>query len=410
MNRDVLLTVLSRLVTMALLLGAAAIVARSLGPEDQGRYFVAITFAATIVQFANLGLHSSNMYFLARDSSQLAGLLANSFWASLIVGGGAAVALALACQAAGWHLNRGIEYLWLGAAMAPPRMFFMIGSNLLVGLNKLQTYNLVQIGSNLAILCMLSLVGALGGKTRELLGATLVVWIAVAGILMFALMRAAPGPLGFRREIFQAGFHFSAKAYLSCLLAFLVLRSNVFLLQALSGEKEVGLYSIAAQAADVLNILPTSLALVLFPRLAQDEHNGWRVMVRSLWKTAAFMLVACCASAIVAEPAVILVFGRNYLPAAQILWYMLPGAFFLGLMAVVSQYLAAKLFPRGVLDIWAVALIIQTLLSAVLIPRYAGVGAAVSLSVAYGVGFILQVSLACAVAGRTSLCVSNARA
>jgi O-antigen/teichoic acid export membrane protein len=73
---------------------------------------------------------------------------------------------------------------------------------------------------------------------------------------------------------------------------------------------------------------------------------------------------------------------------------MLPGTFFLALIQIVSQYLAAVGFPALQLAIWTAGFLLTCGLSIVLVPWYGGVGAAVSLSIAYTVIFLLQATLA----------------
>jgi O-antigen/teichoic acid export membrane protein len=57
---------------------------------------------------------------------------------------------------------------------------------------------------------------------------------------------------------------------------FLVIRGNVFILNALRGPASVGLYSVASQMGDVLGILPQSMALVLFPTLITAGSGRFR--------------------------------------------------------------------------------------------------------------------------------------
>src|SRR3989442_8842856 len=57
---------------------ASVMVARALGPEGRGLYAVAGALAGVGVQFGNLGLHSANTYFAARDRGLLPRLAGNS--------------------------------------------------------------------------------------------------------------------------------------------------------------------------------------------------------------------------------------------------------------------------------------------------------------------------------------------
>ena len=397
MNRNTIMTVAARILATVFTCGATVVLARCLGPEGQGRYFIAITFAAMIVQLANLGIHSSNTYFLARNSTRFGPLLANSLWISVVFGGlvaALAVLATIAFQSAGWVVTVDPSTLCLGAILVPPRMFYLFGSNLLIGLEKIRAFNYLQVGSAFLLLCTLAAVGSLNGGEIAFLAATCIVWGVLSMGLFFMLWRDCGVRLTFHREVFRAGVRYSAKVFIACLLGFLVLRSNVFLLDAFCGDTEVGLYSVAAQAADVLNLVPATLAMVLFPQMVKEERHSWHKMLYGLAEIAIFMLLSCGVAATFAQAAVQLVLGDRFRGAAEVLLYMLPGVFFLGLISIVSQYLASISFPRRVLDTWLIAFVLQVVLGVLLIPKYAGVGAAIALSITYSVTFVLQICLA----------------
>ena len=60
-------TYATRILLIGIGLVSAVIVARLLGPQGRGIYAVAAATGALGVQFGNLGLHTSNIYFVARD-------------------------------------------------------------------------------------------------------------------------------------------------------------------------------------------------------------------------------------------------------------------------------------------------------------------------------------------------------
>ena len=80
------------------------------------------------------------------------------------------------------------------------------------------------------------------------------------------------------------GFRFATKSYLITLVAFMTLRGNIFLLRREVGPADLGLYSIAAQIAEVLTILPAAVAMILFPSLVRDAEARWdRTRRVTLW-------------------------------------------------------------------------------------------------------------------------------
>src|SRR5262245_3497664 len=67
--------------TRAFLIGAgvaaSVLVTRALGPAGRGLYAVAGVLTSIGVQFGNLGLHSANTFFVARDRRLLSRLAGN---------------------------------------------------------------------------------------------------------------------------------------------------------------------------------------------------------------------------------------------------------------------------------------------------------------------------------------------
>jgi O-antigen/teichoic acid export membrane protein len=402
-SSQVFLTVVSRVVMLVFGFAASVVVGRFLGPQRQGSYVVAITFAAAVTQLINFGLHSSNVYLLARDQTLLGALLGNSLGISVILGTGIACGAAAAGQALGWYHPPQSGYLWIAALMVPARLFFVLAGSLLVALRKIALFNGLQVLNSSLLLCSVVAMMLLAGGVAGFLWATMAAWSITALALLWVLLHWAGRSFHFSSKVFRTGFVYAGKAYIVCLLGFLVLRANIFVLQNLEGENEVGQYSIAAQIMDVLNLAPTSLALVLFPKLIQDTSRRWETTLISLVITGAFMLAACALCAVLLAPLVQLVYGPAYLPAVSILSWMLPATIFYGLTSVISQFLAAAGFPRHVVTIWTLGFIVNLSLSYLLIPRLAGVGASISLSIAYAIIFFLQLALAWAVQSKARI-------
>src|SRR5207249_1798368 len=177
------------------------------------------------------------------------------------------------------------------------------------------------------------------------------------------------------------------------LAGFIVLRLNVFTLQALSGAEQVGYYSVASQISDTLAVLPQSIALVLFPRLAAATTGRFRATMRDAVRTAVLLAFICGVMWAVADPAIRLAFGARFAPAAPVLRAMLPGVLLLGVTAVVSQYLAASGFPGSVVVAWFATIALSAGLGRALVVRYGAIGAAACLSVTYAALFIVLVYL-----------------
>lgn len=381
MFRNVALTVGTRVLLMLLTLLSAVISARFLAPADRGYFFFATTIAVTIAQFGCLGLHSSNVRYLAEDSSRLGVLAGNSLWVSLGVACLAPFVLA-ALVGVGWigaDVPRGV--LAVALIMVPFQLYYLLASNLLVGLERFKTFNALELLNRVsAVLLFLACAWLSGG-----LSGFLVAMLANSAMISIWLWRKLHGLGGRERpdwNIFRITIGYGFRAYLAALLPFIMQRQIVFMLEGLPDEALLGHWSIASRLGDMLLIVPTSIAAVLFPRLMKSESQ-----LRLTWLSAGFvaalMLVGCGVMAALAEPFIRLVFGKAYLPGVPLLYWYLPGIFCLCVIGVLSQLLAARGMPPVLLVIWAGGVILDFVLADHWLAQDGAVGAVQALSLSY---------------------------
>lgn len=402
--KQAIITSLARVFTIAAGLLASILTARYLGPVGRGDYFFVTTLGLLLTQLAQLGLASSNTYLVANDLRLLRSLLNNSLWISLILGLSVVGIAFIAFNILHISFPSGAWILFL---LVPASIFYLLGTNLVVGINKILIFNFFQVASNALIVSLLLFTGLAAGNVANFLLASTLGWVIMAIILLFFLFQYTTGldlcsksksisisALKFDLNCFKSGAKYGIKAYVVALIGLFVLRGNVLLLKYFSNGVELGYYSVATQMSDCLAILPSSVGLILFPNLVRNSQNRWEAMEKNLIYVALIMLISCLLTAILAKPFVEMVFGRSFLPAVQVFWWMIPSAFFLGIILIVSQYLAAIGIPMQLLLAWAMAFVIIIFSSWILIPIYAAKGAAISLSVAYFALFGMVWSLA----------------
>jgi O-antigen/teichoic acid export membrane protein len=364
-------------------LATSIVTARFLGQSGRGEYFFMVTLAALIVQFGNLGLPASNTYFAARDPERTPHLLANAFWVSLGVGGGIGAGIALFAHAAGMLQDTPASYLWLSAALAPPTLFYLLATAVLVGRGQIRSFNALEFTVRAVLLLVLVAAGVAGAEATGFVGVSVVASLggcvaAVALVGRYATISLEPS-----RELIVVGFRYATKAYLVTLLAFVALRGNVFLLRREFGPADLGLYSIAAQIGDVLAVLPAAVALILFPSLVREDGGRWERTVRATLWVAGIMAVVCILAATLAGPVIRFAYGDEFAPSTRVLQIMLPSVFSLAVAGVLSQYLGAIGLPRPLLGVWLGGAVLVLGASLVLVPDHGAAGAAASLSIGH---------------------------
>ncbi len=380
---DVALSLVTRIVLIVAGVFTSVLTARALGVEGRGEYFYIVTLAGLATQFGNLGLASSNTYALAKNYSLLPRLAANSFWVALVVGILAACGI-LTFKTDQTQLDWIEGPIWLLIIMVPTMLYGLLASNLFIGMSMFRQFNLFQLGSTTFQLVGVAVATWMALKVEAFLLASALTGLVAAGTLIVMLGRVHPLSWQFDLPLFRSNIGYSGRAYVATLLGYGVSRTGVLLLERYSGNTEIGIYSVAVQFADVLMIVPATVAMVLFPDLLKEqwEHRFARTM-RATGQIALLMAIFCVLTGFVATWIVPTLYGEAFVQSVRVLWWMLPGVFFLSLANIVSQYLATKGIPLANVWAWLAGLVFLLATSSYLVPKWGALGAAASLTTTY---------------------------
>lgn len=378
---------------MAAGLLSSIVVVRLLGAEGRGIFFYWVTLAGFAVQVGNLGLASSNTYYLARNRSLLAPLAANALVCAMVVGTVVFLILQIGFALRHWAAEE--RWILIGSTtiLAASSIYYLLAVNLLVALKRYMEFNLFELFSRYAAVAAIAAL-ALWWRTPEaaLAGAAAAAMF-VCLPLFFRLHLLGGGRVRPDMGLFVKGIGFAGRAYIVTLIGFVVLRLNAVLLERVAGAHVLGEWSIAVQIMDTIGILPTAVAIVLFPAILTSS-TPYLQMNKNLKLVALAMFGICAGAVVVGRYFISTLFGAEYTIAYDMMLYGLPSSFAVGLLSIVSQFLAAIGFPVALIAIWFFGLVIELALSIYLVPKFAGVGAMIALSVAHITIFLLSWMLA----------------
>ncbi len=378
-------TVASRLLILVAGLTASIVTARALGPEGRGQYYAITTAAAIIAQFGNLGLSSSNTYLAARNPKVSWPLVINGLWICLIVAAAAAVVIGLTGRELALRLHVPRGFLWVVCLLAPATLAFTFGSSILAANERFMALNWWQILNAIVATGSLAACGLIGaGVAMFVLATALSAIVAVIGLTIH-LARGRFSTLRFDSRLFRQGISYASRAYLALLFGFLLQRAAVTFLAAFRAPREIGFFSVAAQIYDVMAIVPTSIAMVLFPMLIRQRAGSWRTTRQALSITLAVMSVACIMAALLGRTLIPLVFGQAFAPSYQVMLWLLPGVVLVSITAVLSQFLVADGFPVALVATWAAGLAVCVFVGVPLTQSFGSIGAAAAQSIGIGV-------------------------
>lgn len=388
--KNVATTFISRILIIGMGLLASIIVARTLGPSGKGILATLGAMVGIALQFGNLGLHGANTYFTAKDKSRTPSLVGNSFWFSLLIGLTLFFSLYLFLfQHPGSLGNIDFRLATIALVAIPFMLLAYLWQNILVGLNKIKAYNLILIFNQ-----VLSLIGAIAillvlrkGIFPLIIFNTLTT-IIIAFVFGFYLIKIKQFSLKFDWNLAKKSLGYGFKVYLSCFFAYLVLRSDLFILNYFRGTAETGLYSIAANFVDGIFLLPSIIALLLFPKVTENLGQSGELVAKTSRISAIIIGIICLGTVILGRPAINLMFGSIFDKSFIPLLILIPGAFFFALETIIVQYFNAHGFPWFVVWAWLFSAVLNIGLNWVFIPYYGMKAAAFSSLLVYMVVFI----------------------
>ncbi len=391
---DVLLMAGAKLCVLVLGAATTVILARSLGPVGRGSLASVYALTMVLLQLGTCGIASANPYFAAREPEVRARIVGNSLWLAGILGPAmAAIGIAVKLLAPGAFTDVGWPELCVGMLALPVLLGSLFLQSVLLAEGRMILYNGVEVAvALLTVLLLATVLPLVGGGVLAALVFLLGPHIVALCVYVVGMRRHGRVLRGLDIQLARRMIGYGARAYLLTLTAYLLLRVDMLLVNGIQGPRAAGQYAVAVAFADALYLLPISVSVNLFARLASGSAD--RELSLSVFQLVAVgYLVVCALAAPLAGPLITLMFGNAFHPAVALFLWLLPGAYFLGALNVIAYHFAAHGMPRELLLVWVPGLLINLVLDITLLPRHGTYIASLASSVAYAVVFVLHVRL-----------------
>jgi O-antigen/teichoic acid export membrane protein len=184
---------------------------------------------------------------------------------------------------------------------------------------------------------------------------------------------------------------FGLRSYAATVLAFLVIRLDLLLVNSFLGAKQAGLYSVAVILTQTMYLFPMVVGVNILPRVARGASAASTARVLRL--VALIYGAMCLVAAPLASPAIHLLFGDQFGASVQMFYWLLPGIFSLGMLAILGSHFAGRGYPIRATIIWGCGLVFNVISNVVLLPRYGTYMASIVSSVTYTAVLALHVHL-----------------
>jgi O-antigen/teichoic acid export membrane protein len=365
---------------IGLLVGAY--VARHLGPESFGVLSYVISLVFLFSGLARLGLDNMIVRDLVAHSEHEAEILGSALVLRL-TGGTLAVSL---IAAVAWNVQTDPTTRLAILIIA----FGLIFQSLEVSAYWFHARTFARPVA-LARLAALSITSAL--RIALILLDKPILWFAVpvaldtalAAVLMLVFYLrdpAAPALLRFPAGLGRVGtmLRETWPLALSTVLVEIQLRIDQVMLGQMLGPQEVGWYASAARISQMLYFLPTLIATATFPAIVRAQKTSRELYdqrMQAFYDVMLWLGVGIALpGAVLASPAIHLLYGEAYAPAATILQIHIWSLVFVSLGTARSRWLVAEGLNRTMLITSLVGVTANVGCNAMLIPSYGGPGAA----------------------------------
>ena len=390
--KDTALTLVARVIGLAMALLSSILIARALGPHGTGIYTLAILFPLLILTFSNLGLGPATVYYVAQEKYSLREVFGNNTLLSAMIGVAASLA-GLALIALFPHRifpDVPRSYLVLALILVPGNLFSQQYANqILLGARRIKEFNAVSVADKfLSLLALFVAMVVLGLGVGGAIGATVLSSVLLCGVLFFWLRRIAGGVrLRLSLAYIRDALRYGVKAHLGNIIGFLNYRIEVFLLGAFLPASAVGFYAVAVGLAEKLWFVSESASIVLFPTVSAEKDEHERKVFTPLVSRSILLITAIGAVALFLPSQWIIVFlySEEYLPTIQLFRILLPGIVFLSVGRILANDIAGRGRPLLNTYVGGIGVLVQIGLNLAWIPRFGVVGSAWATTISYGI-------------------------
>jgi O-antigen/teichoic acid export membrane protein len=393
---DALETAATEVAVLVIGLATGVVTARLLGPHHRGVFSLFGVFPTTLAVLVKLGVAQANVYFLRRERVAPGAVLANSIALALVVGAATVGLVLLFRETILSTVLRGAEpiHLFLLLPLVPAVVLQSYLFAVLQGQGLFRVFNRRSLLQAVATLGGMAL--ALGPLGLGLLGAmvvSVVVQVAMTVWVLGEILRSVPirtvRPDG---VLLGRTLRFGVKSHVQALAAHLHARVDLYMLAYFLAPTEVAFYAIATRLAELLFLVPQSLGVALYPRLAGHEPGAADALTARACRVVASVALPAAAALVLGGPWLLEFFyGSAYAGAAGPLRLLVPATCSMSLYFLLSRNFTSRNRQEVNLLAAGVALGGNVALNVFLIPRMGVTGAAMSSMVSYGLAATILV-------------------
>lgn len=371
-------------------------VARYLGVEQFGILNYATAFVALFSPISTLGLDAIVVRSIVREPEKKEEILGTAFWLKL-PGGIAAFILALSTI----FVVRYNDHLtiFLVAILSSVGIFQSFDIIDLWFQSQVQSkYTVIAKNTVFIIITMIKIILIMMQARLLAFAWVLLAETALGAVGLIIVYRVKGNSILLWRWSFSLAKTLIKESWpliLSGLTVMIYMRIDQIMLGEMLGDKAVGIYSAATRISEVWYFIPTAITSSFAPAIFAAKQKSEVLYYQRIKQLVSLMLVLSVIISLpmtfISEPIIMILFGNNYVAAGSVLAIHIWSSVFVFMGMATSSWFIAEELTHFSMYRTMVGAIINIILNLFLIPKYAGVGAAISTLISYAfAGFLIH--------------------
>lgn len=387
----------SQVIAFIFSLITSIILARTLGPQGKGIYFLVFMIATTGVSLVSSSIPVAGVYYIGIKKYRLEEIVSNFIILAILLGSIGIGLVFIFFKPISTYLLKDINPLFVKVALLfiPLHLLMISMSWIFLGMDDIPKYNLINVIRAVMAMIFIITVSLFSRNILWYIIANLSA-LGVAAFLAIALL------FNYLKKGFKLNLHlikdvliYGWKGHFGEVLFNIVNRLDSYLVKIFLGITFLGYYSVSL-ITEYLWYIPMSIGAALFPKISSSIIEDKEKETATACRNAVFLTYsAAFIFFILSNPLVRFLYGERFLPAVLPLCILLPGVASLSISKTLKAYLSGIGRPKIATYSSMLTILVSVSLNLILIPRIGIAGAALATSLSYFIysGFILIVFL-----------------
>lgn len=384
----------TQIITSALAFVVSIIVSRVLGPEGKGVAAYFLLFFTTIGQYGHFGITYATPYFSKKTEYDSEEVFHSNFSYTITMCSIISLIILL-----GRHFGlifKEYDYfmIFLGIFTLTFTMIMEFLSTFYIANERIIEVNRINLTSNLIKLFIIFILWI----TSTLTVYTYLLVLAFPLIFNTVSMRRNL-KVNFKyvlnSDLLKREFKFGMTIYLATLFIFMNYKIDQFFIKFMLGEAQLGVYTVAVSLAELLFLIPGSVAGAILGRLynmSNDSQEERKRLTSGTIKVTFYVTFILMIAGIICTALIPYIYGESYSGAVLPTIVLFIGILFASIGKISSSYFQSSGEPKVHLYITFLVFMVNISMNWILIPIVGIVGAAIASSVSYtvyGISYVI---------------------